>query len=221
MSCFANGRITSASAMVFMKDSERAAAAALGAGLDVGLHVNLSEEFSGRLVQDQVRTAHDQIRRFLRANKYALLIFNPLLVRQFEYVFAAQLAEFLRLYGRQPSHFDGHQHMHLATNMLVQRVLPSGAKVRRSFSFRAGEKSFANRWYRRAVNLSLKRRHQVTHHLFSLSDYLSPRHLERVIVLAQQSDVELIAHPERPIEYAFLMSDEFAHAISGVRLAGR
>src|SRR5262245_38160381 len=102
MSCYANGRVTSASAMVFMKDSERAAATALGEGLDVGLHVNFSEEFSAKVVPDQVRRGHARIRRFLRTNKYALLMFNPVLVRHFELVFASQLAEFIRLYGRQP-----------------------------------------------------------------------------------------------------------------------
>src|SRR5215470_19308992 len=174
MVCYAKGRISSTSAMVFMTDSERASEAASGAGLDVGLHVNLSEEFSAGSVPKELRKAHDQIRRFLTAHKYALLIFNPLLIRQFEFVFATQLAEFNRLYGRSPSHLDGHQHLHLATNMLVQRVLPKGAKVRRSFSFRRGEKSFVNRWYRSMVDRSLMRRHHVTDYFFSLSDHLPP-----------------------------------------------
>ena len=42
--------------------------------------------------------------------------------------------------------------MHLATNVLAQRILPAGFKVRRSFSFQAGEKSSVNRWYRAAVD---------------------------------------------------------------------
>lgn len=220
MVCYAKGRITSTSAMVFMKDSERASEAASGAGVDVGLHVNFSEKFSAGFIPEQLRKAHDQIRRFLSANKYALLIFNPLLIRQFEFVFAAQLAEFDRLYGRPPSHLDGHQHLHLATNMLVQRVLPTGAKVRRSFSFRHGERSFMNRWYRSAVDRSLTRRHRVTDHFFSLSDHLAPDRLERVISLAREADVELMAHPQRPAEYAFLMSDMYVKTLSQVRLAG-
>jgi len=220
MVCYAKGRITSTSAMVFMTDSERASEAASGAGLDVGLHVNFSEEFSAGSVPKELRKAHDQIRRFLTAHKYALLIFNPLLIRQFEFVFAAQLAEFNRLYGRSPSHLDGHQHLHLATNMLVQRVLPTGAKVRRSFSFRHREKSFVNRWYRSAVDRRLMRRHRVTDHFFSLSDYLAPDRFERVICLAREADVELMVHPHRPAEYAFLMSDAYVEALSRVRLAG-
>ena len=218
--CYAKGRITSTSAMAFMMDSERASEGASGAGLDVGLHVNFSEKFSAGFVPELLRKAHDQIRRFLSANKYALLIFNPLLIRQFEFVFAAQLAEFKRLYGRPPSHLDGHQHLHLATNMLVQRVLPAGAKVRRSFSFRHGERSFVNRWYRSAVDRNLMRRHRVTGHFFSLSDHLAPDRLERVISLAREADVELMVHPQRPAEHAFLMSDAYVEALSHVRLAG-
>ncbi len=218
MVCYAKGRISSASAMVFMMDSERASEVASGAGLDVGLHVNFSEEFSAGLVPAQLRKAHDQIRNFLSANKYALLIFNPLLIRQFEFVFGAQFAEFSRLYGRPPSHLDGHQHLHLATNMLVQRVLPNGAKVRRSFSFSHGEKSFINRWYRSAVDRSLMRRHRLTDHFFSLSDHLALERLDRVISLAREADVELMVHPQRPAEYAFLLSDAYFEALSHVRL---
>ena len=220
IACYSKGRITSASAMVYMADSERASMAATDVGLDVGLHVNLSEEFSAGSVPEELRRAHGQIRRFLRASKYSLLIFNPLLARQFEFVFAAQLSEFCRVYGREPSHLDGHQHLHLATNMLVQRVLPTGAKVRRSFSFRQGDKSLVNRWYRSVVDRSLMRRHRVTDHFFSLSDYLSLDKLKRVVSLARQSNVELMVHPERPAEYAFLMSDAYAEALSDVPVAG-
>ena len=39
---FRRGAIISASAMVFMDDSERASQLALEAGLEVGLHLNLS-----------------------------------------------------------------------------------------------------------------------------------------------------------------------------------
>jgi len=148
-----------------------------------------------------------------------LLIFNPLLVRQFQFVFAAQLSEFHRLYGQAPSHVDGHQHLHLATNVLLQRVLPKGAKVRRSFSFLRKEKGFVNRWYRGAVDRCLARRHSVTDHFFSLSDYLALDRFKRVIDLAQRSNVELMVHPEREAEYSFLMSDAYIEALSRVQLA--
>jgi hypothetical protein len=104
--------------------------------------------------------------------------------------------------------------------MLLQRVLPTGAKVRRSFSFRHGEKNFMNRWYRSAVDRTLMRRHYMTDHFFSLSDYLTPDRFERVICLARETDVEVMVHPQRRAEYVFLMSDAYIEALSGVRLAG-
>ena len=46
--CYIAGRITSVSAMVFMADSERAAELAKENELDVGLHLNFTERFTGR-----------------------------------------------------------------------------------------------------------------------------------------------------------------------------
>ncbi|HOY59397.1 MAG TPA: ChbG/HpnK family deacetylase, partial [Verrucomicrobiota bacterium] len=110
LTCYEKGRITSVSAMVFMDDSERAARLAQRSGLDVGLHLNLSQEFTGS-THSVPRLAESQraIVRFLRSSKYALLFYHPFLRRQFRHVFEAQLEEFFRLYGRPPSHFDGHQ----------------------------------------------------------------------------------------------------------------
>ena len=218
LSCHANNRITSTSAMVFMDDSERAAELALSSRIDVGLHINFSEKFSAASVPARLRDDHDQICRFLRASKYAVLLYHPLLAGNFRYVFEVQYAEFLRLYGRTPTHFDGHQHMHLASNMLIQRILPIGAKVRRSFSFSPGEKSFVNRLYRSGVDCSLARRHHLTDYFLSLSNHLTLDHLEMVITLAKEANVELMTHPQRPCEYDFLMSEGYCEALSRVRL---
>jgi predicted glycoside hydrolase/deacetylase ChbG (UPF0249 family) len=214
LACFARGRITSTSAMVFMRDSVRAAKLATEAGIPVGLHINLSEAFSGDNVPGTVRAAHDEVRRFLKSSKFALILFHPLLTRQFALSFQAQVDEFRRLYGREPSHFDGHQHLHLSTNMLLQGLLPAGAKVRRSFSFEPGERSFVNRAYRGAIDRRIGRRHRLTRHFYCLSHCLSPQKLDRVVALAASSDVEIMTHPERAAEFAFLISGEFAAALS-------
>jgi predicted glycoside hydrolase/deacetylase ChbG (UPF0249 family) len=219
LSCYAQNRITSTSAMVFMEDSERAAELALSAGIDVGLHVNLSERFSAAAVPARLREYHDQLSRFLTASKYTLLLYHPGLAGQFRYVFEAQYTEFLRLYGRDPSHFDGHQHMHLASNMLLQRILPAGTKVRRSFSVRPGNKGLVNRWYRCAVDRRLARRHRLTDHFFALAHHLTLDSLERVIMLAREATVELMTHPQNTAEYHFLMSEGYGEAVSRVHLA--
>lgn len=214
MECYAGNRINAASAMVFMEDSERAAALATASGLDVGLHINFTESFTGLNVPTSVRRNQERIRRFLRASKYALIIYNPFLRSAFREVLAAQVEEFERLYGWTPSRLDGHQHMHLSSNVILDRVLPAGTKVRRSFSFTAGEKSFFNRYYRRLIDRRLAARHRIGDYFFILLHHLPLSRLERVVQLAKTYDVELMTHPAVPIEWEALWSDEFADAVA-------
>lgn len=110
--------------------------------------------------------------------------------------------------------------MHMASNVLFQRILPEGTKVRRSFSFQPGEKSVVNRWYRKAVDQRLARRHKLTDYFFALSQSFSPDRIRHIVDLAQQSNVELMTHPEIPRDHEFLMSDEFGQQIASVKLAG-
>ena len=90
LECYERGRVTSASAMVFMKDSDRAATLARKADLDLGLHVNLSERLTGPDVPRQLRADHELVVRFLVAHKYALLLYNPFLKKQFASVYRAR-----------------------------------------------------------------------------------------------------------------------------------
>jgi predicted glycoside hydrolase/deacetylase ChbG (UPF0249 family) len=186
----------------------RAAKLAKQTDLDVGLHVNLNQDFSGADCPESVKRSQRRIRRFLKLNKYALLIYNPLLRKDFHHVYEAQAAEFVRLYGRQPSHVDGHRHMHLCSNMLLDGVIPNGQKVRRSFSFWPGEKSTMNRAYRTFVDKRLAARYRTTDYFFALSQCLQHGRLQRVEDLAKISNVELMTHPEKADEYRWLMSDE-------------
>ena len=217
MACFAANRINAASAMVFMEDSERAATLATSSGLDVGLHINFTEVFTGAYVPPSLRQNHERLRRFLVANKYALIIYNPLLRKAFREVFAAQVGEFVRLYGRTPSRFDGHQHMHLCSNMLFDDLLPAGARVRRNFSFAPSEKGLVNRCYRRLVDRRLARRHRLGDFFFGLSQQSTIPQLRRVAALAKSYDVELLVHPHVNIEFEMLLSDEFAKIISAAK----
>jgi predicted glycoside hydrolase/deacetylase ChbG (UPF0249 family) len=216
MVCFDANRIDAASAMVFMEDSERAAALAIASGLDAGLHINFTESFSGPDVPTSVRKSHERIGRFLRANKYALVIYNPFLRMAFREVFTAQVEEFTRLYGGAPSRFDGHQHVHLCSNMMLDRILPTGARVRRSFSFDVGEKNFLNRYYRKHIDRHLAGRHRIGDFFFALSQHLPVARLQRVVELAKTSDVELMTHPQVKAEFEALLSDEFANTTAPV-----
>ena len=218
LACYRRGRISSASAMVFMADSARGAKLANECGIDVGLHINFSESFTDSGVPEQVRRSHERIRRFLTASKYALLFYHPFLRKEFSLVFHAQAQEFLKLFGRTPSHMDGHQHMHLCSNMLLQGIIPEGVRVRRSFSFRPGQKSLANRAYRSWVDRLLRMKHHTTDFFFALPQHLPVARLAPVAKLAGQHSVELMTHPQVSREFDCLMSDDYAQAIAGIPL---
>ncbi len=217
-SCFTSGRISSTSAMVFMADSERAAQIANEMNIDVGLHLNFSEAFSAPGVAREVDQAHSAIMRFLKFNKYALLLYHPFLRRQFALSLRAQVDEFTKLYGKAPSHLDGHQHMHLCSNILVDQLLPAGTKVRRSFSFAADEKGAINRAYRGWVDRRLARRHRTTDYFFALASNLPTERLRKIISFAREHVVELMTHPAVPAEFDRLMSEDFAEMIEKVSL---
>jgi len=215
--CFNAGRITSVSGMVFMEDSIRAASIARTAGIDVGLHLNFSEKFTGAFGRNALLDKyHSRISRLLRLNKYALVIYFPYLRKEFRYVFQAQLDEFFRLYGRPPSHFNGHHHMHLCSNILLGRIIPENEKVRRNFSFFPGEKGILNRMYRRLVDSWLAGRYCVTDYFFSLSRIIDLNQLNRVIDLSKSAIVEIMTHPIDSREYNYLMDEEHFETLSSV-----
>lgn len=216
LSCLKNRRITSASGMMFMADTERSAHMGLERYLDVGLHLNFTEQFTGNVSPRRLVEYHGSIAAFLRRNKYMFLVYNPMLSKCFDYVFKAQYEEYIRLFNRIPSHFDGHHHMHLCTNMILGSVIPQGSGVRRNFSFLRGEKSLLNRFYRRTVDAWLKRGYLVTDFFFGLPKVEKAQLLNKVTNLSMDSDVELMVHPETDFDY--LISREYAQMLSSVRM---
>jgi chitin disaccharide deacetylase len=206
LECVLCGAVSSASAMVFMEDSERAAALARARGIDVGLHLNFTSFFSASDCPPRLAEHQRRLSRYLRANRLAQVVFHPGLAGAFKHVVAAQLEEFRRLYGAEPDRIDGHHHMHLCANVLLGELMPEGTLVRRNFSFVPGEKSWMNRFYRKSVDRRLKRRHRLVDHLFSLAPIEPADRLQRIISLAQHSVVELETHPVNYEEYRFLTS---------------
>lgn len=207
LSCYSEKRITSASAMVFMEDSERAASLGGSLGMDIGLHINFTEQFTARSVPERLRQNHKRLRRFLRASKYALVIYHPFLRKAFRQVFEAQLLEFERLYGRVPARFDGHQHMHLCSNMILERLIPAGTRVRRSFTFAAGEKGVINRAYRSWIDRRLAARHSLTDYFFAVSSHLGSAKIFEIFNLSRSKTVELMTHTWNSAEYEWLMGN--------------
>ncbi len=218
--CYREGRITSVSAMVFMEDSERAAELAKESELDVGLHLNFDESFTGQNHPVKLGEYHGSTTRYLMGNKYAQLLYNPFLRREFAYSYEAQAAEFVHLFGRPPSHIDGHHHMHLCANMLLTKVIPAGMKMRRNFSFWPGEKSLLNRTYRELVDRWLARRYELPDYFFDLTQCMRENKLNRVAALAKSSNVELMTHPVVQAEAEFLMGGEFQLMLQRLEIGG-
>ena len=218
--CVAARRITSVSAMVFMDDSERAASISQTLRMDVGLHINLSQPFTDSRCSRTVADAQTAVCRFLTRGKFAQMLYNPGLRGAFLTAFRSQTDEFLKLYGRTPTHYDGHHHMHLCANMLLGNVIPEAQKVRRSFHFWPGEKSFLNRAYRSWVDSKLRKRQTTADYFFSLAQCLGKNRLLHVAALAQESTVEIMTHPEQSRERDFLLGGDFLKTFSGLRLGG-
>jgi chitin disaccharide deacetylase len=208
LDCVLCGGVSSVSAMVFMEDSERAATIAQERGIDAGLHLNLTTLFSASDCPGPLLDRQREIAAYLLQHPFSRVVFHPGLRRSFEYVVAAQLDEFCRLYGVEPQRLDGHHHMHLAANVLLGGLLPAGTVVRRNFSFRPGEKSLCNRLYRRLQDRRLARRHRLVDFLFALPPLHPADRLERIFSLARRFVVEVETHPVNPEEYRFLAEGE-------------
>jgi predicted glycoside hydrolase/deacetylase ChbG (UPF0249 family) len=144
LECFEASRITSASAMVYMEDSDRASATLRGAGIPVGLHINLSEAFTDAATPPDVRSRQarllprcgpDGARRAMR------WLYKPRIRADVERCICIdeQLQRFRVLYGGPPTHVDGHQHVHLCPNVSLMSPRmgggapePSAGVLRRS-----------------------------------------------------------------------------------------
>jgi hypothetical protein len=211
--------VSSASAMVFMEDSDRAAKIARDNGVDTGLHLNLTSPFTETGGNGQLREQQQKITKFLRSSRLSPAIYNPGLARAFDYVVRAQMDEYARLYGNSPRRIDGHHHMHLCANVQFQELLPKGTIIRRNFSFLAGEKSLLNRLYRRWQDRRLAKRHQITDFFFSLPPMNAPGRLEGIFNLATESTVELETHPVNHDEFEFLMNDPLILSARGSKIA--
>jgi len=206
--CVRRGTVSSASAMVFMEDSERAAARALENGVDAGLHLNLTTPFSAPGCPARLVERQHELAAYLRRHRLAQVIFHPGLRNSFKYVVAAQLDEFSRIYRTAPARIDGHHHMHLCANVLLGNLLPPRTIVRRNPSFLRREKSLINRSYRRTVDQFLARRHRVVDFFFTLAPVEPLARVQRIFSLSRDFVVEVETHPVEPEEYLFLTREE-------------
>jgi len=217
LECIRHGSISSVSAMVFMTDSKRAAALAQEHAIDAGLHLNVTAPFSSASCSTKLRECQQNIAIYLLRHRFAQVMFYPGLSHAFEYVVASQIDEFSRLYG-DPSRIDGHHHMHLCANMLLQGLIPANTTVRRNFSFEADEKSPWNRFYRYLVDRVLARRYRLADYFFSLAPLYPEDRLQRIFSLSREHVVEVETHPVNQDEYHFLTQQGIARLSGDARI---
>ncbi len=208
LDCVVRRTVTAVSAMVFMQDSERAAEIARERGIDAGLHLNFTTPFTGSSISNGLAGHLEKVSRYLLKSRLAEVVYHPGLANSFDYLVSAQREEFRRLHGSEPRRLDGHHHMHLCANVLMGGLLPAGTRIRRSFSFSPGEKSFANRFYRKTIDALLARHHELNDFFFSLPPLAPLSRLQKIFALATEFKVEVETHPVSVDEYRFLTGDE-------------
>jgi predicted glycoside hydrolase/deacetylase ChbG (UPF0249 family) len=216
--CFLHGRISTTTAMVFMQDSERAAKIASANKYEVGLHVNFTELFTADNVNETEKYRQNKLVRFYSSNKYNRLLYNPFLSKDVKLCFKAQLEEFVRLYGKMPSHIDGHHHIHLCSNVIIDKIIPSHFTVRAGVSFEKSEKSTLNRLYRNIVNTLVKKRHLCVDKFYVMDSQLIRSGIQHIVEKSKTCNVELSSHPEMSDSYEFLMGDDFLRFIAPTTL---
>jgi predicted glycoside hydrolase/deacetylase ChbG (UPF0249 family) len=218
--CYSGKAITSASAMVFMEDSARAASLAAGTGLEVGLHLNFTLPFSGQDINIRLREHQNTIISYLARGTLPQVLYNAFLRNSFAVVFRSQNEEFLRLYGRPPDFYNGHHHMHLCANVLAEKVLPAGSRVRRTFTFDAREKGFFNRLYRAVLDLHIERRYISTDCFFNIMPLSDTERLRKIVMRAAEKNIEIEVHPENEAETELLLGREFQDLIGPIDRGG-
>jgi predicted glycoside hydrolase/deacetylase ChbG (UPF0249 family) len=216
INCAKQGLITSTSLMVFMKDSQRATEMSAGTTIEAGLHLNLSQPFDQPQLPSNLIERHRTIVRYLGRGKWARFTYNPFIAKALDYIYKAQHDEYRRLFGREPAKIDGHRHLHLCMNMLVDQIIPLGSRVRRNLSFEPGEKSPANRTYRKLIDAWLKKRYICTDLFFGIEPEFDRQRLQRILRLAMTSNVELMVHPEKAETLDYLTSRDCQDLIESV-----
>jgi chitin disaccharide deacetylase len=205
---FRAGVISSASAMVWMGDSPRAARLVGERGLPVGLHLNLTLPFNSPAVPAAARERQLLlVKSFGRESWREDAGDGP----PRELVRAAvqdQFRAFLECYG-EPTHLDGHHHVHV--HEAVLDVLPRGIVIRPILREPGSTDAPAGRRERR-----LHKTFQTPEVTLDFVDLhpalggvgLAP--LERALT----DCVEVMCHPQQPAQLQALMSAEWRALIA-------
>jgi predicted glycoside hydrolase/deacetylase ChbG (UPF0249 family) len=214
--CHLAGGLTSTTAMMFMAGTEEAASlAAEHPQLGIGLHLNLFEEYTADSVPTPVRDRQRVLVDRFQHGRLRRWIYDPRIRREVDRVVADQWERFLELYGRPPTHVDGHHHSHMAANVLLSRSLPRDTAVRNALSdtHRLNPLTTAVRAGRRRLVLS---RFRTTDYFFSIETAwprLAGPPPGETLGLARRATVEVMVHPAFLREYEPLQSPDWVEAL--------
>ncbi len=211
--CFQAGAITSTSAMVYMSDSERAASIAKSRELPVGLHLNLTQPFEDPGTPQAVRERQAAAARRFAASRVQRLSYNPFLSSLVRACIDDQLECFRALYGREPTHIDGHNHAHLSPTVLL--ALPAATRTRTAESPMNTRPSpgALPRWARGAF---IAWRYTTTDRFLAidrLGSSPSTREIDRLLAPADRASLEIMTHPDRERDHRLLMSEQWRAAL--------
>ena len=223
---FEAGRVTSASALVYMADSDRAAGLAREKGLPVGLHLNLTQPFDDEAVPSKVRERQRRVaERFAGAGRdrhpgtvtWRRWVYDPTVKAEVDRAIADQLERFEALYGGPPTHFDGHNYVDVCPNVFLSPAIPRGSSMRGSLGAYPLARSAMGR-LRGARQAIRGGRFRCPDHVLHIADLQLDSQGEPRLRLARDASVEVISHPDEGGELAALMSSAWKRALGEYRL---
>jgi chitin disaccharide deacetylase len=221
--CFQAGAISSATAMVHMADSPRAAAVAGEGERPIGLHLNLTQPFESPEVPPTVRERQQRARvHFADLERRRWRVSPDARVhRLVADCIRDQFEEFWRLYGYEPTHLDSHHHVHVCADVFLSRALSSGARVRQTLSpTPSGRHDLAN-LARRAKHALLALRFATTARFWRARELHSAESavpIADAVAFSRKRPVEVMVHPSFHAELAVLRSEAWLGALGGAPL---
>ena len=222
LEAFAARRITSATAMVHMADSDRAAGLALEAGVPMGLHLNLTDPFTDSSVGANRRTRQLKACKHFSAWRFRVRSwsYDPRIRSDIDATISDQLERFKELYGKSPTHVDGHNHVHTCPNVALSAALAPIDKMRDGLWAWPSARSpmGAARAVRRALTSARFLRTRYFLDIAQLHrDLGAPKRLASVS-RASRTSVEVMCHPGFSHERQELMAPEWSRLLEACPL---